>query len=309
MNEIISDVQRHEWRKMYLSNRYLSQLKKSELESRLDDILLNMLVFSEDGLPSFNQTIQMKGLVERFIHLDEEGIQRGNPIPNNLLEDASRYLCKYQNVRRAIKAWGNREPIMGEYLVKFSKRKYLTQMIDSGKIRVNPASFYDDPSLNQAVQDKELSQILVLPQGTNLKRKMGSGNYKEIEGILNISLTKKSPTDFYVYCMTKLYQHRLFDDFNADACLLIYDINKFTKRFLDYLKKDYSDWLLASGEVYYYDPFFPISPSNIPFNKHFRFWYQSEYRIVFEPKNPVEILKPVDLEIGQLDDCCELIFL
>ncbi len=308
-NKHISDVQRHKWREKYLTNRYLGNLPEDDLRRRFDDILLNLLVFSGDGSPSFDQASQMQGLVERLIHLDEEMSQRGTPIAANFLEDASRYLYKYQNIQHAIKAWGNRKPVMGAYLVKFSKKIYITQMNNTGIIRVNPASFYDDPSLNQAIQDRELSQTLVLPRGTKLKKQIDSDNYEEIKGIRSISLTKHSPTDFYVYCMTKLYNHRLFDDFEADACLLIYDVNKFLKKFLDYLKEDYYDWLIQSKEVHYQDPFFPTATINIPFNKHFRFWYQSEFRIVFKPRNHINKLEPIDIEIGSLNDCCELIHL
>jgi len=308
-DEGISNLQQQEWRETYRLYRYLEHFSEFDITKRKDDILGNLLIFAEDGSPTFDQTVQMKGLIERLIHVDEEMIQRGKPISSNLLEDGSRYLYKYPNIQRAIRAWGDRKLIMGEYLVKFGKRKHLSQMMAAGKIRVNPASFYDDPSLNLAIRDKELEQLTYFPKGTKLKRQMDSGNYEEIKGILNISYTVKAPTDFYVYCLTKSYQHRLFDDFKADACLLIYDVGKFFRRFLDHLKKVYSDWLLASGEVRYYDPLFPTSPPNIPFNKHYRFGYQSEFRIVFKPKNPVEKLEPIYPDISRLDDCCELILL
>jgi hypothetical protein len=308
-NEKISNLQQQEWRKRYQLKRDFEHFSEFDITKRIDDILRNLLLFTEDGSPTFDQTVDMKGFIQRLIHLDEEMILRGNPINVNLLEDASRYLCEYPSIHRAIRAWGDRKLMMSEYLVKFGKRGHLTQMMDAGKIRVNPASFYDDPSLNLAIRDKELEQRIYFPKDTKLKRQMDSGNYEEIKGILNISLTVKSSTDFYVYCLTKSYQHRLFDDFNADACLLIREKDKFLRRFIDHFKKVYSDWLPETGEVQYYDPFLPPSPSNIPFNKHFRFWYQGEFRIVFKPKNPVEKLEPIDLDIGRLDDCCELILL
>ena len=198
---------------------------------------------------------------------------------------------------------------MGKYLVKFGNKKCLNKTKDIGKIRVKPASSYDDPSLNEAVRDSELLQTILLPQGTKLQKKVSSGEYEEIKGIQNISVTNSYPTDFYVYCMAKVYHHRLFDDFDADACLLIYDTEIFLDKFLNCLKTSYSDWLLASGEVRYYDPFFPTNSSSIPFSKHFRFWYQSEFRIVFKPKSPVKKLEEIDIEIGSLANCCELIFL
>ena len=307
MDEIISEVQKQKWRKNYLSNRYLASLSLSGLESRLDDILINLLFFSKDGSISFDQTSQMNGLVERFVHVDEEMRERGLSI--NLVNKASEYKEKYPNILKAITVWNDRKPLTGDYLVKFSKKEYLEQMIDFGKIRVSDAGFYNDPSLNLAVRDNELSQTIILPHGTKIRKKMSSGEYEEIKGIQSISLTNNYPENFYVYCLTKTYQHRLFDDFNADACLLIYDLKKFFDRFLNCLKKSYSDWQLKSGDVRYNDPFFPPISSDIPFNKHFRFCYQSEFRIAINPKKPEEKLGPIYLEIGSLTDCCELITL
>lgn len=307
-NELISEIQKQEWRKKYLSNRYLAHYSVSELEKRLDDILLNLLVFSEDGSPSFDLSSQMRGLVERFIHLDEEMRQNGGTLASDFLNNPSRYLNKYPNVLLAIKAWNSRKPEMGKYLVKFGSKKYLQKTKDAGKIHVRPTSSYDDPSLNEAIRDTELSQTISLPPGTRLNKRAASGEYEEIKGIRKISVTNSYPTDFYVYCMAKFYQHRLFDDFNADACLLIYDTEMFLDKFLNYLKTNYSDWLLASGEVSYYDPCFPGSLS-IPFSKHFRFWYQSEFRITFKPRSPAKKLNEIDIEMGSLSTCCELILL
>lgn len=307
MSEMISEDQKQEWRKMYLSKRYLSYLSVSDLESRLNDILINMLVFLKDGSLSFDQSSYSSGLIERLVHLKEEMSLRGMSI--DFLNKATEYKSKYPNILKAIKTWNDREFLMGEYLVKFSKKEYLEPIKNFGKFRLNPASFYDDPSLNLAVRDNELLQKTVLPQDTKFKRRMPTGEYEEIKGIQNISMTNNYSTDFYVYCMTKTYQHRLFDDFSADACLLIHDLNFFLDKFLNCLKANYSDWLLKSGKVWYNDPFFPPISSDIPFNKHFRFWYQSEFRIAFKPKISIKKLEPIDLEIGSLVDCCELIIL
>ena len=307
MNKVISEDQKREWGEMYLSNRYLTHLSVSDLERRLDDILINLLVFSKNGSLSFDQSDQMNGLVERFVHLDEEMRQRNMSV--NLLNKTTEYKNKYPNILKAIKTWNDRKPIMGEYLVKFSKKEYLSQIKNFGKIRVNSASFYNDSSLNKAVKDAELSQTIILPSGTKFKKKMHSGEYEEIKGIQNLSMTSNYPSDFYIYCMTKLYQHRLFDDFDSDACLLIYNPKIFLNKILKKLKTCYSDWLLSSVDVVYYDPYFLKSSLSIPFNKHFRYWYQCEFRIAIKTKIPLEKLEPIDLEIGSLNDCCELIIL
>jgi len=309
MRESISEEQKQKWREAYKRKRYLADLLDTGLEIRLENILSNLLDFSKDGKPFFDQTLKMKGLIERCIHVDEEMNQRGISKSSSIIKNTDKYLSKYRNIENAIKAWGNRKLPEGQYLVKFSKKEHLYQMKNNGNIRINPASCYKDSSLNKAVQDDELSQTTMFPKGTKLKRQNLNGEYEEIKGIQNLSWTNKYSTDFYVYCMSTIYQNRLFDDFNADACLLIYNEKMFLDKLLKTLKKYYTEWQFKSGNIKYYDPFFPKLPLDIPFNKHFRYWYQSEYRIAFKPKNPVDKLKCIDLEIGSLNDCTELILL
>lgn len=304
---LITVEQKQEWSETYRQNRYLANLPSTNLEIRLKDILLNLLDFSNKGEPFFNQTLKMNGFVERYVHVDEELKQRG--INKLSINNPSKYLINYPNVGNAINAWENKKLPTGQYLVKFGKKEHLCQMKDIGSIRINAASFYNDSSLNLAVQDDELSQTTMLPKGTTIKKQNNNGEYEEIKGVKSLSVTNKYTTDFYVYCMGTNYQHRLFDDFNTNACLLIYDVPKFLDRFLRSIRKDYSNWQLKSGNIKYYDPFFPKPSLDIPFNKHFSYWYQSEYRIAFKPKSSVFNLKHIDIEIGSLKDCAELILL
>jgi len=307
MNEIISEDQKQEWRRMYVSNRYLSSISIYDLEKRLDHILGNLLIFSKDGSLSFDQSKQMSGLVERYIHLEEEMSQRDISI--DLVNEAGKYSKKYQNIVKAIDIQINRKHITAKYLVIFGQKVYFERTIKFGKIRIKPASDYNDFDLIESVRDDELSQTLILPKGTKLRRKMSSGEFEELNGIQSISVTNNYPTDFYIYCMSTAFQPRLFDDFKADACILIYDIPMFLNKFHDYLKIYYSDWLIESNNVRYFDPFFPTKLLSIPFNKHFNYWYQSEFRIAFKPRTPVKKLEIIYPEIGSLENCCELILL
>ena len=292
------------WKEQY--SRHLSHTSDSDLVTRREDVLINLLSFTEDGYPKFDKSIITKPFLERLNLINEEMRQRSKTLFSNLLDNPSIYQKEYPNIQRAIKAWENRELTMGEYLIKFGKLKHLSAMINQGKIRLNSASFYGDFP-NNAICDQELVQNWTLPKGTKLYRS-DSGEYKEISGIKNISLKKNSPTDFYIYSMARLYQHRLFDDFEADACLVVYDLKKFFSRLLGFLKIHYPNWLFKSGDIKYYDPLFP-SPYNVHFSKEMRFWYQCEYRIVVMPEISTDELHPVDIEIGELKDCSYLISL
>lgn len=307
MDEIISEKQKQEWRRMYLLNRYLFSKSICDLEKRRDHILGNLLIFSKDGSLSFDQSKQMSGLVERYVHLEEEMFQRNISI--DLVNEAGKHSKKYQNIVKALDIQINRKLITGEYLVIFGQKVYFEQTFKFGKIRIKPASDYNDFNLIESVRDDELSQTLILPKDTKLRKQMSSGEFKELNGIQSISVTNKYPTDFYIYCMSTTFQPRLFEDFKADACILIYDIPIFLNKFRDYLKIYYSDWLIESNNVRYFDPFFPTKLLSIPFNKHFSYWYQSEFRIAFKPRIPVQKLEIIYPEIGSLENCCELILL
>ena len=100
MSEIISEGQRQEWRKMYHSKRYLSFLSINDLEKRLDQILVNLLNFSKDGIPLLDDTKQMDGFFERLIHLEEEMTLRNISI--DLDSKIKKYSEKYQNIVKAM---------------------------------------------------------------------------------------------------------------------------------------------------------------------------------------------------------------
>ena len=307
MNEIISENQKQEWRKIYLSNRYLSSFSVHDLEKRLDDILKNLLVFSKDGSPSFDQSSPRNGLLKIFIHLEEELSKRDISI--DLKTQARKHSEKYQHIVKALNLSINRKLVEGKYLVIFGLKKHFEQTIKYGKIQIKPASAYDDCGLIESVRDDELSQKLILPKGTKLRMKNFSGEFEELRAIGNISTSNRYPTNFYIYCMSTTYQPRLFDDFKADSCIFVYDYPMFQKKILKYLKTHYSDWLVGSKIVRYFDPINTPDLLDLPFNKHFRYWYQSEFRIVFKPSKPVNKLEIIYPEIGSLNNCCELVHL
>ena len=136
-----------------------------------------------------------------------------------------------------------------------------------------------------------------------------NGEYQEIPIVGRIFSRKKSETDFYIYCTAAKYDHRLFDDFNSDACLLVYEPKGYVRKIVEACKQGYSDWLFAEKMVCYYDPLGLNRIEQISLSKHFRFWCQREYRIVLKPKDPIKRLEPIKLSLGKVSDLCELIVL
>jgi hypothetical protein len=293
----------------YLSERYLEHSSLEELVQRLKDIRRNMLTFSSAGIPSYDFSSSVSWLIERVAHVELELELRQAKSTAIALASPEIFSPEYPKVKKAIRAWGDRSLPTSPYFVKYGKLADLKKLYDEGQIQIRPASDYSDPSLNPAIRDKELEALVGLPVGTRLERQNGNGEYEEIPIAGRIFATKRSETDFYIYCTAAKYDHRLFDDFESDACLLVHEPKCFGMRIVEAYKQSYSDWLFAEKMVCYYDPLRFNGIEDISFSKHFQFWYQREYRIVLKPKDPIERLEPMKLSLGKVSDLCELIVL
>ena len=293
----------------YLTERYLEHSSLEELVQRLKDIRRNMLTFSSAGVPSYNASSSVSGLVERAAHVELELELRQATSTAIALASPETFSPEYPKVKKAIRAWGGRPLPTSPYFVKYGKLADLKKAHDEGEIRLRPASDYRDPSLNLAIRDEELETVVGLPVGTRLKMQCDNGEYQEIPIAGRIFSRTKSETDFYIYCAAAKYDHRLFDDFNSDACLLVHEPKRFAMKIVEACTQSHSDWLFAEKMVCYYDPLHLNRIDDISLSKHFRYWYQCEYRIVLKPKDPVEKLEPIKLSLGKVSDLCELIVL
>ncbi len=100
----------------------------------------------------------------------------------------------------------------------------------------------------------------------------------EFDGELKLTHTLQS--NYYVNCLSTAAEHRLFDDFEENACLVIREPREFIARLKLAAKEVLSEWKIGSGPVVYVDPYFTDwSQLHIPMTKHFRFSYQWEYRL------------------------------
>ena len=296
-------------RTQYLSERYLEHSSLEELDQRFKDILRNMLTFSSAGIPAYDFSSSVRGLTERATHVELELELRLATSTAIALASPEIFSPEYPKVKKAIRAWGERSLPTSPYFVKYGKLADLKKLRDEGEIRLRPASDYSDPSLNLAIRDEELETVVGLPLGTRLKMQCDNGEYQELPIAGRIFSRKKSETDFYIYCTAAKYDHRLFDDFDSDACLLVHEPKGFVRKIVETCKQSHSDWLFAEKMVCYYDPLRLDRIDDISLNKHFRFWYQREYKIVLKPTDPVKKLEPIKLRLGKVSDLCELIVL
>ena len=131
----------------------------------------------------------------------------------------------------------------------------------------------------------------------------------EMPIIGNVKSTLRADSDYYIACFSSSYEYRLYDDFDADGCLIIKDVPRFTTNLKSRVEEVLPGWKLRFNGVDYRDPYHPSPKINIFFCKHFRYAYQKEFRFVWDPPTDRQSLKPIHLELGPLTEYCELLCL
>jgi hypothetical protein len=199
-----------------------------------------------------------------------------------------------------------------QFLVKLGKSKYLKSDFRLGRWRISPASSYaeSDPSLSLAQRDSELELSTFLPKQ---KLRVFDGKTRlfkgEMEPLGNVKVRSQSLTDYYVSCMTKQLDLRLFDDFDADCVIIVHKPTEFAERVFSAAKRVLPSWAGAFGDVKYIDPYRPPKDDVDIFRcKDFRFCYQKEVRFAWLPSELVQgKLDHLYLGLGDTSDICQYV--
>ena len=302
------------WSEEYTASRYMEHLNEEELVQRLKDIVDNLTVMNRYGglhlrLPNSDSDY----FFMLWCHIRKEYVLRGQgysfgitmgkiPLPR----------ATWPGTTRAIEAISQIAQLEGNFLIKYGKRKYLQQTYNDGLIHLFPGTYYDDPSLNPALRDRELElTVEALPSETQMyliDEHTGEKKQK-LSPIKNIKITYFSKSDYYVYCMSHTYDIKLFHDFDADCCLIIKNPKEFIARLTTKFRDSMLGWTEWHQRVKYIDPLTSRGSPDIFFSKHFKYTYQKEYRIVWLPPSIVQKLNPVVLALGSLTDYTELFIL
>lgn len=302
-------MENHEaWRINYRKNRYMEFLSTDNLEQRLNDIFSNLMILSPEGKISLRE-VNGNGLYWMILWTDilEEFVIRYGPYPNGFEND---FIKKLEIVKpdlkiEAKKAIDKIGGIKNDCIYKYSKVKYNLETLKNGKLRIAPATYYKDSSLNYAIKDDELVfDILHHPKDILITN---TRNNKKIEPISNVKTTYELNTNYYVQCFSTEYTYREYDDFEADSCLIIYDIERFILKVKEQLLAKYKNFDFFVGKVDYIDPLKYKNEPNVFFSKHFKYSYQNEYRIVFVPKKSILDLKEFFIEIGSIEEYAKVI--
>lgn len=277
----------------------MKDLNEKDLHQRLKDVMTNLFTLTGKGqlspiidLNNSNIMRECKYWTSRFAHILEEYALRGSDFVPPSPEEMLLPRLTWPNAPKAAEAIKGKE-IFDGYLFKYGEYKHIHDIYEFGHILIRPASFYNDPSINFSIRDDELSL------------KTASTEYK-------------STFDYYLYCVSKIYDYRLFDVFqdknNYDCCLIIKEPNIFSTKLRTKFLEEMPDWNMSAQEVSYIDPLLPPSKVDLFFSKHFRFSFNKEFRVVWLPSTNdakqialKKQLKNVELIVSNLKDCCDLI--
>jgi hypothetical protein len=311
----LDDVSKY-WKQEYRKKRYMRSLSNDELDKRIADITCNLMVLDDDRKYRPQFRIRDDGTyapirnldflrmsVEAWVELCLRGLHDdGRTIDQKHVHFATR-LADESWCKRP--AWVERSRLSHDdyerpkMLFKFGDARWNKELYVSGRLRMFPASGYQDSSLGHARHDDELG----------------------IEWYDNTGMLWDVKTDdYYCSCFSCTYYYRLYEDFPAEAgqpssCVAISDPAEFSKRVFNAVERhnaEHPDCKMASLRecpVIYVDPFSlerPKKAEEVYFYKHFRHAYQTEYRYVLQPARTGKLDK-FFLELGSLADIAELI--
>jgi hypothetical protein len=177
--------------------------------------------------------------------------------------------------------------------------------LESGEIRISPASVYKDGPVSDPRTDDELNIHRYLPgQHTRITTKEG----KEIPIIGDFHETYSIPMNYYTLCMSTDFEPQIFEEFGYDSCVIIKDLDQFAARLEASTKYLLPNWYFYHNPVEYFDPHEPYKNQYLDtvMCKDFRFAYQMEYRVIWHPQDDASAKDYIVVRIGSLEDICEL---
>lgn len=303
------------WRRMYRSRRYCRDLTQTELNQRIRDIFLGFLTIEPSGKIGLRK-MGPEGVrwMTLWTHVLEEMALRHGPFPKGFTREILHsepfpdFIGALGRRTASILASRNLQP--NTFLIKFGKAKHMRELFEEGKLRVSPATYYAVSTHNGAIRDDELS----LPLSISLTREDVMKvvlNPQDVPKDLTsrrLDINYRCGTDYWIYCLTTVVESRLFVDFNADACVVIRNLDDFSRRLHAAGAAAFPSAGFSHGQVKYIDPLLPETATiDVCMSKHFRYEYQGEYRFLWRPMHPQAALPYADLRLGRLSDIAELV--
>lgn len=307
-------LRRHEvWRHDYLSYPYLIGAPDERLAARFKDIYFNTTELGGEGKIGILPTQYDGQFIQKFTHLLEEYGARGGHPPDHVIDDANAPIRRYfeNGDPIAVKMFSGYEIPSSQFLVKYGQKEFLEPMLREGRIRICPASYYNNDSHLESVRDDEMTRNFYIPtfQGRiNGEKSIDVQGHQVNFNDDDIELPLVFP-DYFLFSLCDHIYYRMPTDFNANSALIIRDPVRFSQRLISSFLALRPDWEPFYGPVTYYDPYLDYTKFKIPeMAKHFGYSYQREVRIAFRSKVLVRTsLQPEFLKIGPMTDYAELV--
>lgn len=307
-------IERHQsWRLEYYENPYLLLVSDEELQQRFIDLHANVVELNEDGkIVPHPMISHLDDLIWRNWTQAVEAFNSRGGLQGDLIGKANTEIGKYfrDGEPPGVAMFKGMPRVLKDHIVKFSERKHLEPMLRFGRIRLLPASGYRNGNLLKSMVDLELERLLRVPA---IRAALSGQNTVSIRGKMlpieggAVSL-RIMATDYHLFSTCREMDRRMPTDFRADGALVIKDAKRFTDQFRNAYKKTFGQSDVLGGEVNYFDPFRPPKNMRQPeFFKHFAFSYQKEHRIVARPFLASISPEPIFLEIGSLEEYCEIV--
>jgi hypothetical protein len=308
-------LKRHEiWRQDYASNPYLLGAPDDRIGSRFKDIFINQTELNPHAQIGLLPIENEHAFMQKFTHLLEEyDLRTGGQLPLDVIAEARAPALKYfeNGEPIATKIFSNHIAPTLPFTVKYGRREFLEPMLKTGRLRICPATYYNNLSHNSAIKDDEIHRTFFIP--TFRERLKGiyhivvQGHRIEY-GDDDIILPVEAP-DYFLLSLCDSIYYRMPTDFGADAALIIRDPNRFAQLVISSFLARYPDWKPHYGPVTYYDPYRDFTKMRVhQMTKHFGYAYQREVRIVREAlRTPRQVLQPEFLDIGPMEDYAELL--
>lgn len=293
--------------KLYItSGRHYKCLSLPALKQRYRELIRNMAYLLDDVrdlAPAHCNFVSSWWWIERYIEIRAEFVERALELPPLPPETGE---------------WGEPSPLIkpkhanaADFIVRYGEMPHLREMFEIGKVRIAPASSYNDGGLDNARRDNELKKSRY-SDGAKVSITLPDGSTGKPIGAVEYA---KTASDYYALCTSLEHDPRLRRDFPnkdgkwADACLIVGDLTAFAARLAGTVAHSLPGWQFSHLPIKYYDALQRDQDQvfSAQFSKELRFAYQREYRFIWTKPPNVPLEPCFFVEIGALNDIATLV--
>ncbi len=239
-------LKRHEvWRHDYLAFPYLLGAPDARVAQRFVDVFINTTDLDRDAKIVPLPVDTADSFMQKFTHLMEEyGTRGGLPadVVGNARKPAVGYFANGEPI--AVEMFRDYTTPISPFIVKYGRREFLEPMLHTGRLRICPASYYNDDAHNAAVQDDEIHRTFFIP---TFRERLEGIHHIDFQGHRiqfgddDIVLPVVAP-DYFLFSLCDHIYYRMPTDFRADAALVIRDPDLFAQRVISSFLARWPDW-------------------------------------------------------------------